>query len=207
MFFGVFQVRIETYNFVCFPAGMKYVQVSWHLWSYSVMPTVKIGALFCPKYIKTSIIFSGNAQSFRGLRPLDPHQGLAPGPHRGPKAGPWTPPVMGFAPRRSPCTLCVHQIFSQFLYNFGQATFKSWLTPWFWIKLSCIFLAHNYGFIIEKIFRNTIRWIRVCFKIPLSCLWAKKIGDLLPGYFSVTLTYAACVSFLKGKWFFKLANM
>ena len=109
---------------------MKYVQVSWHLWSYSVMPTVKIGALFCPKYIKTSIIFSGNAQSFRGLRPLDPHQGLAPGPHRGPKAGPWTPPVMGFAPRRSPCTLCVHQIFSQFLYNFGRATFKSWLTPW-----------------------------------------------------------------------------
>ena len=106
------------------------VQVSWHLWSYSDMPTVKIGALFCPKYIKTSIIFSGNAQSFRGLRPLDPHQGLAPGPHRGPKAGPWTPPVMGFAPRRSPCTLCVHQIFSQFLYNFGRATFKSWLTPW-----------------------------------------------------------------------------
>ena len=113
---------------------MKYVQVSWHLWSYSVMPTVKIGALFCPKYIKTSIIFSGNAQSFRGLRPLDPHQGLAPGPHRGPKAGPWTPPVMGFAPRRSPCTLCVHQIFSQFLYNFGRATFKSWLTPCLWEK-------------------------------------------------------------------------
>ena len=101
---------------------------------YSVMPTVKIGALFCPKYIKTSIIFSGNAQSFRGLRPLDPHQGLAPGPHRGPKAGPWTPPVMGFAPRRSPCTLCVHQIFSQFLYNFGRATFKSWLTPCFICK-------------------------------------------------------------------------
>ena len=89
----------------------NHVQVSWHLWSNSVMPTVKIGALFCPKYIKTSIIFSGNARSFRGLRPLDPHQGLAPGPHRGPKAGPWTPPVMGFAPRRSPCTLCVHQIF------------------------------------------------------------------------------------------------
>ena len=107
------------------------VQVSWHLWSYSVMPTVKIGALFCPKYIQTSIIFSGNAQSFRGLGPLDPHQGLAPGPHQGPKVGPWTPPVMGFAPRRSPCTLCVHQIFSQFLYNFGRATFKSWLTPCF----------------------------------------------------------------------------
>ena len=134
MFFWCFSSKNRNITLYVFRPGWSMFKFKWHLWSYSVMPTVKIGALFCPKYIKTSSIFSGNAQSFRGLRPLDPHQGLAPGPHRGPKAGPWTPPVMGFAPRRSPCTLCVHQIFSQFLYNFGRATFKSWLTPWF--KLS-----------------------------------------------------------------------
>ena len=32
---------------------------------------------------------------------LDPRQGLAPGPHRGPKAGPWTPPVRTLRSLRS----------------------------------------------------------------------------------------------------------
>ena len=102
-----------------------YVQVLWCVWSYLVMLTVHIGALSRPKHIKTSIIFSGNTQSFRGLCSLSPHQGLAPGPHRGPKVGPWTPPAMGFVPRCLP-----YQIFSQFLYNFGRVNFTSWLRPW-----------------------------------------------------------------------------
>ena len=41
-------------------------------------------------------LWKRKSKIFRGLRPLDPRQGLCPcTPARGPKAGPWTPPKIG----------------------------------------------------------------------------------------------------------------
>ena len=42
-----------------------------------------------------------NLKASRGSAPWTPGGDLPLHPTRGPKAGPWTPPVMGFAPRRS----------------------------------------------------------------------------------------------------------
>ena len=53
------------------------------------------GVLWCTyEYMQYSE--KRNPQIFRGLRPLDPRQGLMPlHPARGPKAGPWTPHKIG----------------------------------------------------------------------------------------------------------------
>ena len=39
--------------------------------------------------------------SFRGLRPLDPHRGFAPGPHQGPYGGPLDPRPIGRSASRA----------------------------------------------------------------------------------------------------------
>ena len=128
-----FSGKNRNKNFVCFPAGMKlempimfkFRDVCDHI---QLCRQLRWGPYFVQTTLKLQSFLAEMPRASGGFAP-GPPPGASPGPHRGPKAGPWTPPVMGFAPRRSPYTLYVHQIFSQFLYNFGRATFKSWLTP------------------------------------------------------------------------------